>query len=47
MKDPGGVQIQAVVAGACPIAIAIDHRNIKRQEPQQAVDIEYRFDLIG
>ena len=46
MKDPGGVQIQAVVAGTCPIAVAIDQRDIKRQKPQQAIDIEDRFDRI-
>ncbi len=46
MKKTGGVHIQAVVAGACPIAIAIDRHNIKSQEPQQAVYIEDRFDLV-
>jgi len=45
MKNPGGLHIQAVVACACPIAIAIDRHNIKSQEPQQTVDIEDRFDL--
>ena len=37
------VQIDAVVAGSNPIAIAVDERVVEREEPQQSVDVEHRL----
>ncbi len=51
VEAPLLVLIDAVVARACPVAVAVDERHIQRQEPQRAVDVEDRiergFQLVG
>jgi hypothetical protein len=47
----GGVAVETVVAGARPVAVAVDQRHFDRQEFQRAVDVEQRrqrrFELVG
>ena len=45
------VLIDAVVARARPVAVAVDERHVEREELQRAVDVEDRhqrgFELLG
>ena len=39
------IQINAVVTGPSPVAIAIDKRNIVGQKPERGIDVQQRFKL--
>ena len=44
VKLPVLVPVDAVVAGPRPVAVAVDERDVEREEPQRAVDVEDRLE---
>ena len=38
------VAVDVVVAGARPVAVAVDERDVEREEPKRAVDVENRLE---